>query len=116
MEILCIYESENYIGLLNKDEIHIGRLYFKVNKCGSKIFIDRLYINLEYRKIGLASFMINRLFEMYTDHSFYVTALSDNEDYISNKDLIKFYKKFGFKKHLMLNKMIDGDGTVLFKE
>lgn len=76
-------------------EIDRVGIYFE--KANGSLFLSDLYIKEEFRGQGVGSTVMNSITEFADNNNLPITLIPEpDDDNISPKQLISFYKKFGF--------------------
>lgn len=87
-------ETNSCFFLKRADDVQVARLFFSVSN--NIVCINRLFVNPEYRKKGIANFLLHNLIKTYPKNIMLVTANPDDLEYMSTNSLLKLYGKFKF--------------------
>ena len=95
------HDKYHYINVYNGCD-RIGKLGIE-DRGDNKAHINYVVTNLKYTGKGVATLMINKAIEMFKEREISLTVkpmprTGENEKYTTVKDLVTFYKKFGFEK------------------
>lgn len=103
-----LYSSEKRLDdlrcILNKGSIFyvedLGKIiaFASVIKKGESLVIEHLYVQKEHRYHGIATSLVNFIFEQFPDDDIFVSV------YAFNQDAIKFYEKFFSLSSLIFKK------------
>lgn len=93
---LVYKENNKIIGFINYDSIY------------EKIEIEYIYVMDEYRRLGIATKLLNKMIEELSDFDC-ITLEVD----INNKDAINFYKKNNFIEASIREKYYGKDNAIL---
>jgi ribosomal protein S18 acetylase RimI-like enzyme len=88
---------EYLIYKLHNDEI-IG--FLGLDKYEEYLSINQLCVNNNYRNIGIATHLLSYVYNKFKNNNFILFVDTDNINY---NNLVKFYKKRGFKEDIQIN-------------